>query len=732
MIIYPPLIGSTVPGFVQGGKVKIPFKHNEAVSQANVHGFACIVKNYNSSNIISTLTTIEEEGEEEKFKLIFQTGEIEFDFPDAEAQTYYKFQIAYIDNTANLEDLHYSSVAIGKCIGAENNIQIAMSSNGKEFDIKKNNNEIGRIIQVNYITSILSEPLYSYQFKLFDINSTLLSDSGLQIYNNDNSQISTEKDYLTSTLTFNNKYYVDDKQCTVQFTFTTINGYTKTLEYNGKTPKEEITNANFSLQAYQTAKAKENGYVILSLQGDKVAANARFIIERSSDNIHWDVIKSLIVTTGSKFSDYVTTDRSVEQGITYTYQIRQHGIVTDTLNTLYYSKPISSSVCTPDFEDTFLSDADRQLKIRFNPKVSSFKDTILEQKTDTIGGQYPFFFRNSQVRYKEIPISGLISYFMDDAELFMSATDLGLEYNTSTRENTKAINFNNSNTKTTNLTDYNYTAERKFKLEVMEWLTNGKPKLFRSPSEGNYVVRLMNVSLSPDDKLSRMLHTFSATGYEVMDKNNYDELVDNKVLGKDLVIAPLKPPKYESIDGANLSEDKEIKGVITYVRWETRKPGSIACIQLDGQTYYNSGHVMEFTGTEYQSLIIKYSEDMKYSHFTYVIDESITDDYITIIENTKDLVTTLDVKYSINENDITTYTYHTQKDNWIYYIYSMSVKGRNTVDSGFSLNGGWIDATDDKTRYYYNISGEGLKILAKNVDIVIYYRGVEKGGNINE
>jgi hypothetical protein len=68
--------------------------------------------------------------------------------------------------------------------------------------------------------------------------------------------------------------------------------------------------------------------------------------------------------------------------------------------------------------------------------------------------------------------------------------------------------------RTSNLTDYNMAAERAFKLAVLEWLNNGKPKLFRSPAEGNYVVRIMNVSLSPDDKLSRMLHTFSATGYE--------------------------------------------------------------------------------------------------------------------------------------------------------------------------------------------------------------------------
>ena len=67
---------------------------------------------------------------------------------------------------------------------------------------------------------------------------------------------------------------------------------------------------------------------------------------------------------------------------------------------------------------------------------------------------------------------------------------------------------------TTDLVGYNYTAERKFKLTVLEWLTDGKPKLFRSPSEGNYVVRLMNTSLSPNDTLGRMIHSFSCTGYE--------------------------------------------------------------------------------------------------------------------------------------------------------------------------------------------------------------------------
>ena len=60
-------------------------------------------------------------------------------------------------------------------------------------------------------------------------------------------------------------------------------------------------------------------------------------------------------------------------------------------------------------------------------------------------------------------------------------------------------------------------------MKVLEFLNDGKPKLFRSPGEGNYIVRLMNSSLSPDDKLSRMIHTFSTTATEI-DEFNYQKL----------------------------------------------------------------------------------------------------------------------------------------------------------------------------------------------------------------
>jgi hypothetical protein len=67
------------------------------------------------------------------------------------------------------------------------------------------------------------------------------------------------------------------------------------------------------------------------------------------------------------------------------------------------------------------------------------------------------------------------------------------------------------------LTADNFRREREFKHAALEWLTNGKPKLFRSPGEGSFIVRLMNTSLTPNDTLGRMIHSFSCTAYEVDD-----------------------------------------------------------------------------------------------------------------------------------------------------------------------------------------------------------------------
>ena len=176
----------------------------------------------------------------------------------------------------------------------------------------------------------------------------------------------------------------------------------------------------------------------------------------------------------------------------------------------------------PDFEHAFLTDATRNFCIKYNPKIQSFKTVIAEQKVDTIGGRFPLFVRNGNLKYKEIPISGLIAAAEGDE----------LEVREETPART-SITWN---------AGQQFAKERKEKLELEEWLRNGQPKIFRSAAEGNYIIRLMNISLQPIDTLGRMLHSFSATGYEVA------EYSLDKAIEMGLYDAYVEPEKEEIPD----------------------------------------------------------------------------------------------------------------------------------------------------------------------------------------
>jgi hypothetical protein len=169
-----------------------------------------------------------------------------------------------------------------------------------------------------------------------------------------------------------------------------------------------------------------------------------------------------------------------------------------------------------DFEDSFLYDGERQLKIRFNPKIGNIKTNLQESKVDTLGHKYPFFFRNSEINYKEFTISGLLSFLGDDNFFFINKDELKLD-NELHRHDTNSID------ELIDPVSNNIANERAFKLKVLNWLNNGKPKLFRSPHEGNFIVRLMKVTLNPENKLGRLLHSFNCTAYEI-DECNYTNL----------------------------------------------------------------------------------------------------------------------------------------------------------------------------------------------------------------
>jgi hypothetical protein len=131
----------------------------------------------------------------------------------------------------------------------------------------------------------------------------------------------------------------------------------------------------------------------------------------------------------------------------------------------------------------------------------------MDSKTDTIGGQFPFIKRNGNVYYRQLPISGLLTFLTDNYEVFINRTLL-LQGNAN---RLLYQNYNDDN----NITNYNnFIYERLFREEAIKFLQDGKPKLLKTLTEGNILVRLMDINLSPEGGLNRYIYNFSATAYE--------------------------------------------------------------------------------------------------------------------------------------------------------------------------------------------------------------------------
>lgn len=378
----------------------------------------------------------------------------------------------------------------------------------------------------------ITEKVYNYRFDVYK-GTALIASSGLQLhdsYHDIDPRRSEDTWVLNQQLQHGITYQI-------RYTIYTINGLTCTCQYNilNNEIDDIMLNEAYSIEPEVDF---DNGCIRVNLKTNMpVTMNGGFVVSRSSskDNYEaWHDVMKFTLLDQAALPSVLWTDFTVEQGIGYKYALQRFNDVG-----FYSSRIMNKEPIIADFEDTFLYDGERQLKIRFNPKVASFKNTVLETKLDTLGGKYPFVFRNGDVRYKEFPISGLISHLSDLDELFMSNLELGFYEEHACRTETPHSTELSSIVRGTQVDTHNIAAERKFKLKVLDWLTDGKPKVFRSPGEGNYIVRLMNSSLTPNDTLSRMIHTFSSTAYEMADytfenliKYGFveDKTIDNRVL----------------------------------------------------------------------------------------------------------------------------------------------------------------------------------------------------------
>ena len=367
------------------------------------------------------------------------------------------------------------------------------------------------------------EYLESFRFKIYTAESStwaaqeLIYDSGVCYA--DDLEPNRFQHKLTQGLQTNKNYIFD-------FSFVSNNLFKHTKQFKVKVKDRSTGSLAAKIKAISEP---DNGRIKLTITtpaGREYYAG-NFIIRRSSSEsnfTYWEDFKIIQINDSNKASrtEHVLYDYTVDSGIIYKYQFSKLYKTTETKSDTF-TEPVLVVL-----EDMFINGEGRQLKIKFDPSISSYQHTLSESSTQTIGGKYPFIKRNGNLNYRQIGISGLVSYHMDGLEKYdFDVKDSRHSVSAGSNESlftTKEILYNGS---TAIYEQYNidnrvsperdFILERKFREDVTEFLLNGQPKLFRSPTEKAGIVRLMNVSMTPNAGLGRMLYSFSTTAHEIAD-----------------------------------------------------------------------------------------------------------------------------------------------------------------------------------------------------------------------
>ena len=347
----------------------------------------------------------------------------------------------------------------------------------------------------NLYNSNPKETIKSTRFVLFDFKGNPLEDSGAII------QPESQKLYNYHTF---NKVLDPDTTYQVLFEVSTSSGYTQSqlydfavvLEDRDITYSIELNENYYGMSSEEISLTKTMVRLVVkdAAYSDENLKPNTYLIRRASskDNFEtWIDLAELRCAIGTSELYATYNDIMVESGITYKYTVQPKMLNTARL-------VVSDSVeATPVYEHTWLlGQNNAYLSIGFNLNLSNFKTVIKEAKIETIGSQYPFFVRNGDIKYREFSLSGLICQNMDAT----NSLRIG-EY------------------------ENRHIQERMFRDSLHELLLDGRPKLFKSETEGLILVYLSNVSLTPNNVLGRMLYDFSMTATEIgrVDVDNLSE-----------------------------------------------------------------------------------------------------------------------------------------------------------------------------------------------------------------
>lgn len=321
-----------------------------------------------------------------------------------------------------------------------------------------------------------------------------------------------------------------------------MEGHRYTLKFKGRTVNDHSIEEEYAItiSSYDRVSEwtdfivdKEKEFCIDTNSGSvyiKFKANpfmGDIIVQRSNSETGfrtWENILKIKIEEEDALEDGIAIYDYLIDGSFHIYQYRFLKMIEDEVVAITKDIYQIESV----YEDIFLSNTDKQLAIKYNPNISGFKWVVQESVTNALGGRFPLIRRNGETKYRQFTLSGTLyfdplvlseatfdsrnspmSTFLPDEDsiLFLGIDEvdnpLWVAAAWSNRSMESKIAF----------------YEQKFKEATMDFLTDGKPKLFRSPTEGMMLVMLTNISFTPNKQLGRRIVDFSATVTEFAEVN---------------------------------------------------------------------------------------------------------------------------------------------------------------------------------------------------------------------
>lgn len=384
-----------------------------------------------------------------------------------------------------------------------------------------------------------TETMQSYQINVLDAENNILLASPT-IYTGDNvdpNDINYKIDLQKITIDAANELILE-------VIGTTKNQYKVTKTYEFQLEEYIDDDANFKPE-FDIQMDNENGIAHLHItNASEKNLFGTIYIKRSSSLDQFKSIENIYAAKIAGDLNIKIDDNTVSSLVWYKYYAQFE-------NSAGGFTPVQSSqVFLPDFYDAIISRGDKQYNIKYNYSVSNLKPVVNRAKIDTLGGRYPKFAENAILNYKQFSIQGLISAESDVHQKFLKKKNVysgnmesfyaNYKKNQGLKElvrndvpdwqknsvnqypQTPMLGTVESNYLTTTQNDWMW--EREFREELLKWLNDGEPKLYRSMAEGSMVVMLTDVNLTPAANTARFIWNFTATVYEIAEADSLESL----------------------------------------------------------------------------------------------------------------------------------------------------------------------------------------------------------------